>query len=75
MREKNNKKPGKRHLKVYPKYFQRASFKVVIFPEIRLVGKWVQDLGFNSGEIITVYQEKNKITITLSDQPSSATDK
>ncbi len=56
------KQGGQRQLKVYPKYFER-SFRGVVFPEIRLCGKWLQDMGFTCGQTITIKHEKNKIII------------
>lgn len=58
-----SKKKQTRHLKVYPKYFQR-SYESVIFPEIRLCGKWVQESGFSCGQPVTVQYEPNRIIIT-----------
>lgn len=54
---------GKRRLKIYPKYFQR-SYQAVVFPEIRLCGKWLQDSGFTYGQEVTVLHTQNKIIIT-----------
>lgn len=65
--EEKHQHSGKRQLKVYEKYFSRSYNGTVILPEIRLCGKWVQDLGFECGEIVTVRHEKNKITITVND--------
>lgn len=62
---------GERQLKVYEKYFSRSYNGTVIRPEIRLCGKWLQDVGFECGEIITVRHEKNKITITVDDQTTT----
>ena len=59
----NNKQQNERQLKVYPKYHARVR-KAVIVPEIRLSGKWLQQIGFNSGETVCVKHEQNKITIT-----------
>lgn len=56
---------GKRRLKVYEKYFSRSCFKIVRFPEIRLCGKWLREIGFSCGQVVTVRHEKNKIIITL----------
>ena len=56
-----------RYLKVYPKYFQRSYHKAAIFPEIRLCGKWLKQLGFEHGAMVIVSLEKNKLTITLSE--------
>lgn len=54
-----------RQLKVYSKYFLRSDRRGVIFPEIRLCGKWLRDLGFDFGQAVIVKQEKNKIIITI----------
>ena len=64
MGENNNEQPGKRQLKIYPKYFSRT-YDSIIFPEIRLCGKWLQDSGFKCGEAVHVKYEKNKIVITV----------
>jgi len=57
--------PG-RALKVYPKYFDRVNTRPpVIFPEIRLCGKWLKDIGFDHDQMIKVRQEKHKIIITI----------
>lgn len=59
-----------RQMKVYNKImlrrenFQYGSYSVT-FPEIRLMGKWLQDCGFNPGQQIEVYTEANKLTITV----------
>ncbi len=64
--EKESHLNKERQLKVYPKYFERVnSWCPIIFPEIRLCGKWLQDIGFEHGQTIKVQQEKNKITITI----------
>jgi len=60
----------RRRLKVYPKYFQRT-YRSVIFPEIRLSGKWLKDIGFNCGQSVIVQQEQNKITITIAQPPAN----
>lgn len=54
----------KRRLKIQPKYFARAYMRYVAFPEIRLCGKWLQNIGFNSGDFVTIEQRQNKIIIT-----------
>ncbi len=64
-KENNFKKNGKRQLKVVSKVFPREYNRYVIFPEIKLSGKWLKDLGFNCGRFVTVSHRKNKITITL----------
>lgn len=63
---RNGRQRQERRLKVYPKYFERVnSWRPVIFPEIRLCGKWLQEMGFQYGQTIKVQQEMNKITITI----------
>lgn len=54
---------GKRPLKVYHKCTLTARGYIKI-PEIRLVGKWLQKIGFNCGQKITVFESENKIIIT-----------
>lgn len=56
----NNKE---RKLKIVPKYFSRR-WKDAVFPEIRLAGKWLQDLGFLCGNFVIITQSENSITIT-----------
>ena len=41
--------PNKRQLKVYQKFIPRSYHGHVVFPEIRLVGKWLDVLGFKQG--------------------------
>lgn len=67
MEEKQNSIRKERRLKVYYKYFNRVNSwqRSVIFPEIRLCGKWLQDIGFEHGQTINVRQERNRITITV----------
>lgn len=60
--------PEERQLKVYPKFFQRATGGSVILPEIRLCGKWLQETGFNCGQTITIWHRKGKLIITPADQ-------
>lgn len=65
-RENSTTQKQERHLKVYPKYFSRInSWRPAIFPEIRLCGKWLQEMGFQHGQTIKVKQEMNRITITV----------
>jgi len=65
MQKKKITKNRNRRLKVISKVFPRDYNKYVIFPEIRLSGKWLKDLGFNCGQFVIVSHSKNKITITL----------
>ncbi len=71
IKPRGNQKPAElrnparsKQLKVHSKYFSRVQ-RSVLFPEIRLCGKWLQDLGFNCGQEVHVKQEFNKITITV----------
>ncbi|SKB87191.1 SymE family type I addiction module toxin [Dyadobacter psychrophilus] len=63
--EKDIAQEGERQLKIYQKYQRRENTPAVFFPEIRLCGKWLQDLGFACGEEVTVKYFKNKLEITL----------
>jgi toxic protein SymE len=53
-----------RQLKIHRKYISRSYNRYVVFPEIRLCGKWLQDIGFNQGNFVTVEHQQNKIIIT-----------
>lgn len=59
------KQLGKRQLKIHRKSFARSTRKCVVFPEIRLCGKWLKDIGFECGGFVTVRHEKNIIIITV----------
>jgi toxic protein SymE len=59
----DNKHPKQRQLKIYVKYFQRKYHEYSVYPEIRLAGKWLQDLGFSCGEDVVVRFEEDKIII------------
>ena len=65
---------GIRQLKVFEKFFYRA-YLGVIFPEIRLCGKWLHDSGFSCGKVVTVTHENNKITITIDENPIEGQDR
>ena len=56
-----------RKLKIYKK-FQPRELKYTPVPEIRLEGKWLKKLGFEIGKEIEIKQQKNKLTITLTDK-------
>jgi toxic protein SymE len=58
-------KSGEKQLKICSKYYPRENFRAVFFPEIRLAGKWLQDLGFECGEEVTVKYSQHKLEITL----------
>ena len=71
--KKQNNKPRVRTLKVYDKIFLRgrgsfSSDRAVLYPEIRLIGKWLQDCGFQPGQHIEVTMERNKLTIKHSSE-------
>ena len=55
---------GKKNLKIQARHFSRAYYTSVVFPEIRLCGKWLTRVGFTAGEVVTIHYEKNKIIIT-----------
>jgi len=63
--EENFLKRGTRRLRVYQKYIPRSCYGYAIFPEIRLCGKWLRDIGFDCGQNVTVQHEKSKIIITV----------
>ena len=56
-----------RKLKIYQK-FRIRTWDHTTVPEIRLEGKWLKELGFEIGKEIEVRQQKNKLTITLTDK-------
>lgn len=60
----NNNSKNSRKLKVYPKH-RIGNSKHKIVPEIRLCGKWLRDIGFQSGNTINIETEERKITITI----------
>jgi toxic protein SymE len=55
-----------RLLKVQPKIFNRSQGHVVL-PEIKLCGKWVEELGFLVNEKVQIICENGRITITKHD--------
>ncbi|WP_198666962.1 hypothetical protein [Taibaiella helva] len=68
MSTENNLRPSNvRLLKVYDKMFCRggrfitAHHYTIIFPEIRLIGKWLYDCGFTPGQCkqLTPQQQTN----------------
>lgn len=68
--EKNVSKSGNlgiKVLKVYKKYFKRFGYYIGL-PEIRLSGKWLQDLGFIVGQNVTVTHEPNRVLIRNSEK-------
>jgi toxic protein SymE len=55
-----------RKLKIHTKYRSRR-FDWVPIPEIRLEGKWLENLGFTQGQTVSVELKQNKLTITICD--------
>jgi toxic protein SymE len=51
-------------LRIYSK-FRRKKWDHVYVPEIRLEGKWLNDLGFKSGKKVQIKMENGKLTITI----------
>lgn len=51
-------------LKVHSKAFQRAYHQYAFFPEIRLAGKWLSDLGFAPGQHVNIACKDGKIEIS-----------
>jgi len=65
------KKPNIRRMKVYDKWVSRSEgFQYgryhTRFPEIRLMGRWLQECGFSPGQEIEIATEARKLTITIS---------
>ena len=53
-----------RKLKIHSKYRTRRWDNTTV-PEIRLEGRWLEELGFTEGEQVQIKQQQNKLTITL----------
>ncbi len=53
-----------RKLKIHSKYRTRRWDNTTV-PEIRLEGRWLEELGFKEGEQVQIKQQHNKLTITL----------
>jgi toxic protein SymE len=56
---------GKRKLKIQASTRYREFRQAVLFPEIRLCGKWLKNAGFSCGQTVTVTHERNRIVIEL----------
>jgi toxic protein SymE len=52
-----------RELTVYTKYRERR-YDTIIVPEIRLMGRWLQKVGFKQGQIVKVEMHKGKLIIS-----------
>lgn len=53
-----------RKLKIHSKFRSRR-WDYTTVPEIRLEGKWLEDLGFKEGEQVQIEQQQNQLTITI----------
>lgn len=61
--KKNTKK--ERKLTISSRYQPRAYRQSVIVPEIRLIGKWLEELGFKEGKQVKVLIKNNSLTLTV----------
>lgn len=55
---------GFRKLKIHSKHRPRR-WDYTTVPEIRLEGRWLEQLGFKQGDQVQIKQERYKLTITL----------
>ncbi|MEO1033663.1 MAG: SymE family type I addiction module toxin [Bacteroidota bacterium] len=53
-----------RKRKVYQKH-QARELRYIAVPEIRLEGKWLEELGFDIGNEIDIEEQRHKLVITL----------
>ena len=60
----------KQRRKIYSSYNKSQEGKYKRIPQIRLEGKWLEDLGFQAGGSFLITHEKGKITIELEDKKS-----
>lgn len=56
-----------RKLKIHSKFREREYDRITI-PEIRLEGKWLENLGFTGGNEVVIHQQKNKLVITINEK-------
>lgn len=54
-----------RILKIYSKFRYRRWGNNYTVPEIRLEGKWLEQLGFEQGNKVIIEQKNNKLIITV----------
>ncbi|WP_394776626.1 SymE family type I addiction module toxin [Flavobacterium sp.] len=52
-----------RKLKIHTKF--KGEYGSTKIPVIKLEGKWLKKFGFNEGQMISVKQQQNKLTITI----------
>jgi toxic protein SymE len=55
-----------RELKIHSKHRNRTWDSITV-PEIRLVGVWLNRLGFKEGKTVRIQEQKDKLVITLND--------
>lgn len=53
-----------RKLKIHSKFRIRRWDHTTV-PEIRLEGRWLEEMGFKEGQCVKIQVEKNKLTITI----------
>lgn len=54
-----------RILKIYSKFRYRRWGNNYTVPEIRLEGKWLEELGFKEGKQVKVLIKNNSLTLTV----------
>lgn len=59
----NNKLQSIRSLKIQAKYRRNRFNESTIVPELRISGKWLQNLGFNPDSQAMIIVENDKISI------------
>lgn len=59
-----------RRLRVYTK-FRGRTYDNTTVPEIRLEGRWLEKVGFNTGQKVKIEQEHGRLIITLDDEPAA----
>jgi len=57
-----------RQLKIVTKHQHRSYHQIIRVPEIRLVGKWLRESGFEEGKYVSITVENNKLTIVLNEE-------
>lgn len=62
LRSQMEKKVTIRHIKIQLRFIEHGRYRYQR-PEIRLCGKWLDDLGFSYGKIIIIRCENNKLVI------------
>lgn len=70
MKNQTKSTSNKRQIKIALRHQQRQSHYVAV-PEIRLSGKWLNLLGFSSGQSVTITHKQNKILIVANPKIST----